>query len=219
MGMASRTSVPSPLGERDRQVRVHQQRPLAHAVDTGSLGRDAALAVVGDPQRELVVACVQVEPDLARVGVARDVRQALLGDPVAHQLDFGCQPIRLRRSVFDHADSGGSGELGAQCGQGAVQSEVLEGIGPQPARDAADLVKTGPHRLLGVCQLAANICGRAVDGSFQDQQRHRQRLTDLVVSSLAMRWRSFSCAVSADALALVRSVSSRSSIELNDEIR
>ena len=68
---------------------------------------------------------MQVEPHLAGAGMSRDVRQALLRDAVADQLDIGFQPIGLGRDVFDDRDPGRLGELAAQRVQCAVQAEIF----------------------------------------------------------------------------------------------
>ena len=113
--------------------------------------------------------------------MSRDVRQALLRDAVADQLDVGLEPICLWRNVFDHNRSGRLGELAAQRVERAVQAEVLERIGAQPPRDAAHLVEAGADGLLRVCEFATNLRRSPVDGALEDQQRDGQRLTDLVV--------------------------------------
>ena len=49
---------------RDGQRGTHQQRAFSHAVDPGAFGVDAAAAVVGDAQQQLIRRGVQIEPDL-----------------------------------------------------------------------------------------------------------------------------------------------------------
>jgi hypothetical protein len=104
----------------------------------GSVGK--AAAVVRDAKDDAVMARLERDPDPARLRVAGDVGQALLRDAVDGQLD-------LRRELRDRggevaldAGAGDAGERARQLGQRADQSQVLEHLGPELARDPPHLV-------------------------------------------------------------------------------
>ena len=181
-GTSSRTSTPPSGACLDRQRAADEQRPLAHAAQAAVLDRRAgeAATVVGDAQDDAVVAGLERDRDAARLGVAGDVRQALLRDAIDGELDLRRELRQRRRELALDADARDARERGRQLGQRADQAEVLEHLRPQLARDPPHLVERAAHRLLGLVELVAML-GRGLGDRVQLQQHPGQHLADLVV--------------------------------------
>ena len=90
-------------GRRSRSAPI-EDGPLAHAPDAGALGRAAQPApVVGDAQQHAVRArAVSASSHPGGAGVPGDVGQALLRDPVEHQLHVPAQRRQPRVQPAGH---------------------------------------------------------------------------------------------------------------------
>ena len=80
----------------------------------------------------------EAQVDRGRVGVARDVGQGFLGDAVDDELMLG-RECGGGLQVPPDREPGLVAEGGGERGQCALQAEILERLGSQPARDPADL--------------------------------------------------------------------------------
>ena len=166
----------------DRERAADEQRPLAHAAQAAVLNRCAgeAAAVVGDTEDDAVVAALERDRHTARLGVAGDVRQALLRDAVDGELDLRRQRRQRGRELTLDPDAGDARERGRKLGQRTHQAEVLEHLRPQLARDPPHLVERAAHRLARLVERVAML-RRGVGDRVQLQQHPGQDLADLVV--------------------------------------
>ena len=180
-------------------------------------GSDAwreAAAVVGDGEHRPVGVVFESQLDRARLGVARDIGQRLLRDAVDDELLLGGERRGALQAPLD-GDAGLVAERGGQRGERALEAELLERLGAQPASDPADLLGARGGR-----SRAARRAGRAASAGIAAARPSTCSITPVSVwptsscSSRATRRRSDSCSISALRALSRRSNSSRSSISL-----
>ena len=112
--------------------------------------------------------------------MAGDVGQRLLRDAVDDELDLG-RHIDVLRQPAQHGDAGVALEPARQRGERAVQAELLQRVGAQPARDPPHLLGAVTRGLAQLLELVAQLLGDARGEPFDLQHHAGQRLADLVV--------------------------------------
>ncbi len=116
-------------------------------------------------------------------GVARDVRQAFLGDAVDGELRLGAQRWQLCGEPAVDGDGREPRERGRQLRERADEPEVLEHLRSELARDAPHLLQRLPDRVLRLDELVAAVGGDRVGDGVQLEEDAREHLADLVVQA------------------------------------
>lgn len=166
---------------------ANQQCALTHATDSGSLvGQPEAAAVVTDPKTDSSLVVAQADLHVVGVGMAGNVRQSFLGNPIDHKLGLLVQHGQTRLEIVTNRETGVRGQLGHQRSQSTDETKILQHTWPQPPRQPAYLVQALPGRLLSMEQVRAQVGVVHPPGrSFEFQQYGGQALADLVVQLLS----------------------------------
>ena len=135
-----------------RSVAADQHGALAHPAHAAALAaRRRGRPWPSSSTSSVGRAAGELEPDLGALGlgVAGDVRQRLLGDAVEDELLVAAE-VRQARAArgTSTVELGVLGDALAEHAQGARQAEVVERLGPQPARDPAHLLEAPAGGLL-----------------------------------------------------------------------
>ena len=169
-----------------RQAAADRQRPLAHPADAAAANRRLeATAVVHDLQDEPGRFRRQGDVDAGATGVAHGVGDRLLGDPVDRQLGV---VVDLRQRPGDavelDVEPRTARDVGAQRGDRAGQSEVVERHRAQLVADPPQILEALARQLLRVGQRLGLL--RRDPGLHPLQLEHDsgQILPDLVMQLL-----------------------------------
>src|SRR5581483_7818644 len=115
--------------------------------------RSEAAAVVDDTQDDAFVAALEREQHLARLGVTSNVGEALLGDPVDHELDGGVERGQVALELALDAQVRALLEAGREALERTREPEVVERFGAEFLRQSADVVETRLDDLLRFIEL------------------------------------------------------------------
>ena len=112
--------------------------------------------------------------------MADDVGQALLRDPVDHELLLGLQlELALERAL--DVDAGLLGRRRRKRQQRALKAELVERFGPQAASDQPDVLGAAASRLPQLLEIAAKLLRPAPGDRLAPQHQPGKGLADLVV--------------------------------------
>ena len=175
--------------------------------------------VVDDAQHDAVVAPARSDSQTWRAPrVARDVRQALLGDAVDRELRVGRERRQLVRELPLELEPALLGERRRErCQRARRARDARAARGAAPARSGAR-----PRGSVRTASCASTSASRRAGGHLAGDRaraaagRPSSLWPTSSCSSAAIRVRSASCAASARRPLSRRSVSSRSSISLKD---
>ena len=146
-------------------------------------GRET-VAVVGHGQRQRAVVARERQVGLGGAGVARDVRQRLLGHAVQDELVVRRQVGQLVGDLLAHGQAGALGEPFAQDGERALESEVVERLGSQLDRDPPYILEAAAHGALDLGDVVAQLAWDPRLDTRQSEQHRGELLPDLVVQLL-----------------------------------
>ena len=177
--------------------------------------RGKPLAVVVDLKPRTAAGELEPHVGAARLRVARDVGQRLLGDAVEHELGVAAELRQAGLDVDVDLELGVLGDALAEHPQRAGQAEVVERLRPQPARDPAHLLEAVAGGLLRLQDAVAGGSGTSRAARPSCRTTPVSDCPTPSWSSCATRSRSPSCAASARPTLSRRSASRRSSISLN----
>ena len=138
------------------------------------------VAMPGMTGLQAAVDVAQRDEHLGGTRVAHDVGQALLGDPVDHELDFVAHRVLELELALDVEVVVGRGR-GAQRAQRALQAEVVEHLGAQLASDAAHVVEAAAHGFAGGRELRRVVLAGAAGRVLELEDDAGEDLADLVV--------------------------------------
>ena len=184
IGSRNATSVPCGSSGAHAELRADEQRPLAHATDPARVVRDfcgQADAVVTHRQHHpAIVVRLEGDHDPASLRVPDDVGEALLGDPVDDQLLLGGEREVAGEPSLD-LEPRSLGDRRAQSQQRALEPELVERLGTEPAGDQPDLLRRLTRTLAEPDDVFAKLLGSAPRQRLATQDQPGQELADLVV--------------------------------------
>ena len=167
-GMESRTSVPpvgGPVMVSRAPMSIARSRMPRMPWEDGHGARKQSLTVIANGQDDLFVGALEPELYLGGVGVPGDVRERLLGDAVdrpAHAPPRAAAQVSRRRST---RTSRLLAERRRERRQRALQPEIFERLGAQPACDSAHFFSTCAGGLPKLVQLLAELARGSVAAS------------------------------------------------------
>jgi hypothetical protein len=126
------------------------QRPLPHARDSLAAGaRWKSTPVVAHDEAQSAVHVVERYEHVRGPRVAHYVGEALLGNPVDHELELGADLGAPEVQYALHAQPLVTRGLRAEFAQRALEPQVFKRLGPQLAGDAAHVLEAAPDCLAG----------------------------------------------------------------------
>src|SRR5262249_23033271 len=137
-------------------------------------------AIVLDDATEDFAAALQPDRSVPREGVASDVGERLLNDPVDRRLDHGIETA-ARRAQNAQGDAAASGETLGQKLEGRNETQIVEDRGTQLVREPSQALLDVVEVRLGLSNAQAAAAREFARDLVEGQMDGRRDLSGLVV--------------------------------------